>query len=60
MTVFFCPFLQRLVCIGRYIIKDISDIAVEDAAEVVDGGGIHRFIFAEFVNCGTGNVMVID
>lgn len=58
--VIFLPFLQRLVCIGRHIIENIRDIAVKDAAKVVDGGSVHGFIFAEFVDGGAGNMMVID
>lgn len=58
--VIFLPFLQRLICIRWYIIKDISNIAIEDATKVVNGGGIHGFVFSEFINGGTGNVMMVD
>ena len=36
------------------------DVTVEDSAEVVDGCGIDRFIFAQAINGGAGNVVLVD
>ena len=35
-------------------------IAVQDAAEVVDGGGVQGLVFTEFVDGGAGEVVVLD
>lgn len=35
-------------------------IAVQDAAEVVDGGGVQGLVFAELVDGGAGEVVVLD
>lgn len=35
-------------------------IAVQDAAEVVDGGGVQGLVFTELVDGGAGEVVVLD
>ena len=39
---------------------DVLHIAVQDAAEVVDGGGVQGLVFTEFVDGGAGEVVVLD
>ena len=35
-------------------------LAVQDAAKVVDRGGVERFVLSQFVNGGTGDVVIFD
>ena len=35
-------------------------VASQDAAEVVDGGGVHRLILPEFINGRAGDMVVPD
>lgn len=33
---------------------------MQDTAKIIERSGIHWFVFAEFVDNGTGNVMGVD
>lgn len=53
-------FLQFLIIFRWNIYSNVFDSTVKDTAEVVESSCIHRFIFAQFINDCTGNMMVFD
>ena len=52
--------LQFLILVGGHILGDSSDRAVQDPAQIIKGGSSHGFIFSQFINRGTGNMMPVD
>lgn len=55
-------FLQSkgLVLVRGDIGHDVLHVAVEDPAEVVDGGGVQGLVLAELVQGGAGDMVVFD
>jgi len=51
--------LQNLIFLAGNILHDMLNTAVQDAAEVIDGGGIQGFILAELIQGGTGNAVIL-
>ena len=49
-----------MILFARNVGQDILHPAVQDAAEVIDGRGGDRLVFAELVNGGAGNAVIID
>jgi hypothetical protein len=52
--------LQDLIVFIWNILHHLSDGAVEDAAQVIDGGAVHRLVFSQLVDGGAGNVVIFD
>lgn len=52
--------LQDLIVFTWNILHHLGDGAVEDAAQVIDGGAVHRLVLPQLVNGGAGNVVVFD
>lgn len=53
-------FLQFLIGFRGDIAEDLLDGAVEDAAQIVEGGSAQRFVLPQPVDGGGGNVMILD
>ena len=53
-------FLQDLVLVGWDIFHNALHGASEDAAEVIDGGGVQGLVLTELIDGGTGNPVVFD
>lgn len=51
---------KPLIFFRRPILHDILNAAIQDDAQVVDGGCIQRLVLTQLVNCGTGNVVILD
>ena len=49
-----------MVILTGDILNNVFHAAAKDAAKVIDGGGIHRAIFPQLINGGTGDVMIFD
>ena len=53
-------FLQGLIAGTGYIFHHIGHFAAQNAAKIIDGGGVQGAIVAEFVDGGTGDAMIFD
>ena len=51
---------KPLIIITRNILHDILNAAIQDDAQVVDGGCIKRLVLTELVDRGAGNVVILD
>lgn len=52
--------LQWLIVLRWNIPDNIFDLTLQNPAKVIDSRCIERFVFSEFVNGGTGNMMVCN
>ena len=52
--------LQNLIVLGGDVGHHIGNIAIQDPAQVVDGGDVNGLVFAELIDGGAGNAMVFD
>jgi hypothetical protein len=51
---------QHLIGIAGNIAGNILQTTIQDTAQIIQRGGIHRFIFPQFINRSTGNMIFID
>ena len=51
---------ELLIIFGWDVLCDVLDLAVEDAAEIVDRGGVQGFVFSQLVDGGAGNAVSVD
>jgi hypothetical protein len=51
---------QHLIGIAGNIAGNILQTAIQDTTQIIQRGGIHRFIFPQFINRSTGNMIFID
>ena len=51
---------QHLIVLGGDVAHDRLDGAVQDAAEVVDGRGVHGPVFPQLVERGAGDAVAVD
>ena len=51
--------LKGLIRFGRDINQDILNPAVQDPAQIIEGGRVHRFVFPELVDGGAGYVVAV-
>jgi hypothetical protein len=49
-----------LIFLAGDIFHDLLDPAIEDPAQVIDGGGIQRSVLAKFIDGGAGYPVVFD
>ena len=52
--------LQFLVGIGRFVSHDFLYRTIQYPTQIVDGRGVQRFVFSQFIDGGTGQVMFDD
>lgn len=52
--------LQGLIFVGRDVFRNVFQLAVQYAANIIQRGGVQGFVLAQFIDGGAGNVVVMN